>query len=145
MAKRVFVKRAQLAGSLTYRSWEKYENGENVTGKVVGFFEDSYKKVGIKMEVIEHGFNDSDEGDALIGKILAINSCGALVKGIEELQAMHEANPQEELFIRVEYTGKTIVQKGTHAGKPCHTAAMDLLGAEGEVQQTMSQDVEDDL
>lgn len=143
MAKRVFVKRAQLAGSLTYRSWEKYAEGDSVTGKVVGFFEDSYKKTGIKMEVFETSFEDGT-GSNLEGKILAINSCGALVEAIATLQEKFEENPKEEIIIRVEYTGKTKVQKGTYAGKDCHTAIMDLLGDSGEVQESFSAE-DDDL
>ena len=136
---RTFVKRRSLAGSMSYRSWEKYAVGESVTGKIIGFFEDNYKKIGMKIEVYDTDFQD-DSGAELVGKTLAINSCGSLVKAIEEVQEMFEADPKSSNIIRVQYNGKVQVQKGTYAGTLCHTTDMDILDEEGNTTESYSSD-----
>lgn len=139
MVARVYAKRRSLAGSMSYRSWEKYDVGDSVTGKIIGFFEDNYDKTGMKVEVYETDFQDGT-GEELVGKTLAINSCGALVEAIAEVKEMFETDPKTKIIIRMEYKGKVIVQKGTYAGKPCHTADMDLLDEEGNTTESYSSD-----
>ncbi len=140
---RVFTRRAQLAGSLTYRSWEKYAEDDKVIGKVTGFFEDSFKHIGIKIEVEEADFADGS-GAELPGKVLAINSCGAINEAIEILKGQFEST-KEPIYIEVIYKGKVILSKGTFAGKPCHTAELNTLDASGEVQEKYSSADNDDL
>lgn len=123
MVKRRFVKRQSLAGNMKYRGWKQWAEGDVAIGEVVGFFVDSFEKKGVKLKIVEATFEDGSEDD-YVGKVMAINSMGAIEDAIETVEV--------GMLVQIEYTGETEVQKGKFAGKECHTVNFDIVAEESE-------------
>lgn len=133
---RKFIKRQSLAGNSLYRKWEDWAVEDFLIGKVVGFFTDSYDKVGVKIEVEAGQFEDGSVKDYL-KKTVSINSCGSIVKALDKLQ---EDDMIGE-YIEVKYLGTTEVQKGKYKGKDCHIVEINVLEPETDSEGQ----AEDDL
>lgn len=110
---------------MTFRKWDEYESGDTVTGEFVGTHVDQFKKTNYKIKVLDAQFSqDQDAAEALIGKVLVLNSAGSLDKQMTEVV--------EGDCIQMEYTGKTLLTKGPFAGKEAHGMIVSLVEMQDE-------------
>lgn len=139
---RVFKKRQSLVGPANYRQWEDWKEGDVLVGKLIGFGQDKYKKVSLKVLVIDAEFKDKKHKD-YIGKELTLNSCGSLNDAYNELK---EANAIGT-GLQFEYVGQVEVKKGTYAGEMRHEITCTEVDLEDgdDAPSNPPAEVEDDL
>jgi hypothetical protein len=124
VAKRQFQTKKTLRGQQEYRKWEDYAVGDYIIGTYVGIHICQYKKENYKFKILDAQFEDADLAASLIGKTLVLNSAGFLTKPMSEVQ--------EGETVKVEYNGKTTLQKGTYAGKDAHTGSVEIVELDEE-------------
>ena len=138
---RVFKKRQSLVGPANYRQWEYWKEGDVLVGKLIGFGQDKYKKVSLKVLVIDAEFKDKKHKD-YIGKELTLNSCGSLNDAFNELK---EANAIGT-GLQFEYVGQVKVKKGIYLGEMRHEITCTEVDLEdGDDAPSETAEVEDDL
>lgn len=117
----------QVKGSKVYKGWKDWLEGDVLIGVFKGTYVDKFKKTGYDIEVIETQFQEGEDLNA--GTILGLNAMGSLDYKMEDVE--------EGSVIRLEYTGKTLLEKGPYAGKEAHTVSLavstgsDYSGAKG--------------
>ncbi len=103
--KRKFKVTRTVSAQQEYRKWSDYAEGDVVIGQFAGIHICSYDKENYKVKVLDAQFKDGS-GEALIGKILVLNSCGSLDKAMKEVQVGE--------YVQMEYTGTVPITKGPY-------------------------------
>lgn len=134
---RTFKKRQSLVGPGMFRQWEDWKEGDVLVGELVGFSTDKYKKISLKVKVVDASFKDKSQ-DKYVGKELTINSCGSLQKAYEELKE----NDAIGTGLQFEYLGMTTVKSGTYKDEPRHDIKMDIVDLDDDGSES---EVEDDI
>lgn len=136
--RRKFATKQVLSGIRTeYHSWDKWEVGDTVVGKLIGAQPNKLNpaKKDYILEVIEAFFQDNDAEKRLNkpGIKLTLNTAGMLEKGLTDVEF--------GTLIQVEYTGMSTISGGKYAGKESHTMQISVV----EELEDESGDSEDDL
>lgn len=147
MAKRTFkLKKKISGGSVTYRKWAEWEEGDVLIGKYIGQKEDQYQKPNWMLKVLDAQFMDTDLGEELIDKTIGLNSAGQLDKAMEQIE--------EGQIVQVTYNGTSEIERGKFKGKDAHVIEVDLVEEDGaeeedeseeETEEEEVEDEEDDL
>ena len=138
VTKRKFVSKKSIGGlSKVYRPWDEYDVGDIVVGKYIGKHTDNYDKECFVIKVESAFWKDKKAQTNVEGKNLVLNSAGVLNK------AMKDANEGE--IIQVEYTGKSMMEKGKYAGKEAHTMQVDVMEEASETSEADLEGEEADL
>jgi hypothetical protein len=115
----------QVGGSMFYRPWGHWTEGDGVTGKFTGTSEDDYGNTNYHIEVEECEFGQerivtqNKKGQEVVytapkeGDVFCLNSCGSLDKAMEKCDVGD--------VVKVIYTGTVQLKKGKFAGKDAHT------------------------
>lgn len=120
MAKRVFAVKKTLGGSLQYRKWSDWKEGDSITGKFLEQTTDSYEKPNYRVLVLDADIpGDQDYATSLIGKTFVFNSNGGLDSHMEKVEVGE--------CICVKYSGKAKLTKGKYAGKDFHNVTTEVV------------------
>lgn len=112
----------RVKGSRHYLPWANWEVGDYVIGKYIESDTDQYGNPNYILEVIETSLTEDSKGNAIEdGKNLCLNSNGSLNYRMEDIEL--------NTILKVEYTGKTTLEKGKFKGKECHT--VEVMVADG--------------
>lgn len=116
----------QVKGQRKYRKWDEYAEGDILICKLRDTYQDKFRNNCYEVEVIESDFQDGEnfkEGD-----IVGLNSMGSLHYKLEDVPL--------GAVVRIEYTGKTTLEKGPYEGKEAHTCSVAVdensIGSEAE-------------
>lgn len=105
----------QVKGQRKYRKWDEYAEGDILICKLRDTYKDKYRNGCYEVEIIETDFHDADANFAE-GDIVGLNSMGSLHYKMEDVPL--------GAVVRIEYTGKTTLEKGPYEGKEAHTCSV---------------------
>lgn len=105
----------QVKGMRKYRKWDQYAEGDVLICKLRDTYKDKFRNDCYEVEVIEADFHEAEENFAE-GDIVGLNSMGSLHYKLEDVPM--------GAVIRLEYTGKTTLEKGPYEGKEAHTCSV---------------------
>jgi hypothetical protein len=104
----------QVKGQKKYKSWKEWLEGDIIIGVFKDTYIDKYKKNGYTIEIIETQFQEGEDLPA--GTMLGLNGMGSLDYKMEDVAIGS--------VVRIEYTGKTVLEKGPYEGKEAHTVSV---------------------
>jgi hypothetical protein len=104
----------QVKGAKRYKAWKEWLEGDIVIGVFKDTYIDKYKKNGYTIEIIETQFQEGEDLPA--GTMLGLNGMGSLDYKMEDVEIGS--------VVRIEYTGKTVLEKGPYEGKEAHTVSV---------------------
>lgn len=110
MAKFKFKK---VRGERVYKAWNTWEIGDYVVGTFKELGEDKFGNPNYILEVIESSIEEAVEG-----KDFCLNSNGSLNYKMDGVAIGS--------IVRIEYEGETLLEKGSFAGKTCHTVDLQV-------------------
>lgn len=105
----------QVKGMRKYRKWDEYSEGDIVICKLRDTYKDKFRNDCYEVEIIETDFHDAD-ANFKEGDIVGLNSMGSLHYKMEDVPL--------GAVVRIEYTGKTTLEKGPYEGKEAHTCSV---------------------
>lgn len=104
-------------GKRNYRKWADWSEGDVLICSLNGTYEDKFRNTCYEVEVIECQFDDED-AEWSEGTIVGLNSMGSLHYKLEDV-------PQGSV-LRIEYTGKIMLEEGPYEGKEAHTCEVGI-------------------
>jgi len=137
--KRTFKTKRKLSGVRSeFRSWDKWDEGDVLIGKLVGSSQNRMNKdkKDWVVQCEETFFADKKEMKRLAGKVVTLNCAGQLDKGMEMLE-------NGSLF-QVTYNGQKEMEGGKFAGKMAHTMEVEEVTEGDDDEEGMGEEEEED-
>lgn len=133
-------RRRRIGGAKCYRAWKLWNEGERITGKLVGITEDTYGKPNYSIEIEEMNFEHEPEKEgymvAEVGKVIGLNSAGSLDSKMQEVEIGD--------IVEITYEGTdTLPENHKYKNKECHQ--IDVVVMEGDEDGEVSQEDLSDL
>lgn len=107
----------QVKGQRKYRKWNDWAEGDVIICKLRDVYKDQFRNDCYEVEAVECSFEDADE-EFKEGTIVGLNSMGSLHYKLEDVPV--------GAVVRIEYTGKTTLEKGPYEGKEAHTVSVAI-------------------
>jgi hypothetical protein len=129
--RREFKVKKELSMQSQFRSYDDYEVGDIVVGKVVGTTLDRYKKYNIVIKVLSCQFK-KEKPSKYEGKNLTMNNTGGINKVLKDASMLDDSGKLSDEYLgtilQFEYQGKAkLNDKHTYAGKEAHVIKVDIV------------------
>lgn len=116
----------QIGGAMKYRPWKLWESGDYIIAEVKGTYTDKFKNECYKVQVLECDFKQEDDNFSE-GQMVGLNSAGGLNYALSEVP--------DGAVVRIEYTGKDILQNGAYEGSEVHTFKVGVDDSQLDAQE----------